>query len=88
MLVRMAPLSADSFLERVLGDEGWQSGLASDTIEAIVHALEALFPPAATVDDALAETIRASLRLLGDAVRARPASEPELLAAWLADAKA
>lgn len=88
MLVRMAPMTADSFLEHVLGDEGWQSGLASDSIEAIIGKLEALFPPAATVDDALGETIRASLRLLGDAVRARPAAEAELLTAWLEDAGA
>jgi hypothetical protein len=79
-------MTADHFLERVLGDEGWQSGLASDTVEAIVHALEARFPPEATVADAEGEAIRATLRKLGDDVRAIPAAEADLLAAWLAGA--
>jgi len=83
MIDPMAPMSADSFLERVLGDEGWQSGLSSDSVEAVVHALEALFPPEATVTDERDAAIRAVLRRLGDDVRATPADEATLLAAAL-----
>ena len=77
-------MSADSFLERVLGDEGWQSGMSSDSVEAVVYALEALFPPEAMVTGERDAAIRAVLRRLGDQVRATPADEASLLAAALA----
>ena len=82
----MAPQTADQFLERVLGDEGWQASLDGASIEAVIARLEALLPPEASVTDARAEALRASLRELSGLVAALKRgelTEPALVAAWL-----
>lgn len=82
----MSTLTADQFLERVLGDEGWQAPLDGASIEAAIGRLEALLPAEATVGEARGEAIRASLRELAAIVAALKQGEldePMLVAAWL-----
>ena len=86
MIACMAPQTADQFLERVLGDEGWQGGLDGASIEAVIARLETILPPEATVADDRDAHLRGSLRDLGELVRALRAGtldEPTLVAAWL-----
>lgn len=86
MIVRMAPQTADQFLERVLGDEGWQSPLTGDSVEAVGLRLEALLPPEAIVTEARDEALRGSLRELAglvEALKRGELTEPLLVAAWL-----
>lgn len=86
MIVGMGSSTADQFLERVLGDEGWQAPLDGASIEAVIARLEALLPPEASVEDARGEALRGSLRELAglvDALKRGALDEPTLVAAWL-----
>ena len=58
---RMASLSADDFMARVLEDEGWQSPLDGSSVEAVIARYEALLPPEATVTEARGERMRHAL---------------------------
>lgn len=86
MIDRMPPQTADEFLARVLGDEGWQQPLDGASIEAVGARLEALLPPEATVSEARDAALRGSLRELADLVdqlKRGALTEAALVAAWL-----
>lgn len=86
MIERMASQTADDFLARVLGDEGWQQPLEGASIEAVGARLEALLPPEATVTDAQDARLRGSLRELAflvEQLKAGALTEAGLVAAWL-----
>lgn len=86
MIGAMAMQTADEFLARVLGDEGWQQPLEGASIEAVGARLEALLPPEATVSDARDAALRGSIRELAylvDQLKAGALTETALVAAWL-----
>jgi hypothetical protein len=75
-------VSVDTFMEGVLGDEGWMAPLSGDVVAATIARLEAALPPGATLTDERAHRLRAGLReiaALATALAAGSLTESQLV---------
>ncbi|MEB3330679.1 MAG: hypothetical protein VKQ33_15745 [Candidatus Sericytochromatia bacterium] len=82
----MAPLNADDWLAAALADEGWQAPLSEPSRESVVVGLEGLLPPGATLSEAEAAGLLASLQelsVLVERLRAGCLDEAALVGAWM-----